>query len=41
MVEDFAYQVGLREILIGLAVVALLGLGIWKLVKVLWASFSG
>jgi len=41
MVEDFAVQIGLPEILIGLAVIALMGLGVWKLAKLLWATFSG
>ena len=41
MVEDFAFQIGLPEILIGLAVLALVGLGVWKLTKLLWATFSG
>ena len=40
-VESFAYQVGLPEILIGLAVLALIGLGVWKLARLLWATFSG
>lgn len=41
MVEQFAFQIGLPEILIGLAVIALLGVGIRKLAQFLWAAFSG
>jgi hypothetical protein len=41
MVEGFAVQIGLPEILIGLAVLALIGLGVWKLAKLLWVGFSG
>ena len=41
MVQDFAFQVGLPEILIGLAALALISLGLWKLAKLLWAGFSG
>jgi hypothetical protein len=41
MIEDFAYQIGFPEILIGLAVFAFVGSGLWKLAKMLWATFSG
>ena len=41
MVEDFAVQIGFPEILLGLAILALVGVGIWKLAKVLGAAISG
>ena len=41
MVEGFAYQIGWPEILIGLAVIALAGVGIWKLAQFLWTALSG
>ena len=41
VVEDFAYQVGLPEILLGLAALALIGFGIWKVASLLWAAFWG
>ena len=41
VVEDFAVQIGFPEILLGLAILALVGVGIWKLAKVLGAAISG
>jgi hypothetical protein len=41
VVEGFAVQIGFPEILLGLAILALVGVGIWKLAKVLGAAISG
>jgi hypothetical protein len=41
VIEDFAVQVGFPEILLGLAVLALIAFGIWKVATLLWAAFSG
>jgi hypothetical protein len=41
VVEDFAFQIGFPEVLLGLAVLALVAVGIWKVATLLWAAFSG
>jgi multisubunit Na+/H+ antiporter MnhC subunit len=38
MVSGFGFQIGLTEIVIGLAVIALAGVGIWKLAQFLWTA---
>jgi hypothetical protein len=41
VVEGFAVQIGFPEILLGLAILALVGVGIWKLAKVIGTAISG
>ena len=41
VIEDFAFQIGFPEILLGLAALALIAVGIWKVASLLWAAFSG
>ena len=36
-----AVSIGISETLIGLVILAVVLFGIWKLVKLLWAAFSG
>jgi hypothetical protein len=36
-----AVSVGISEFLIGAVILVIVLLGIWKLVKLLWAAFSG
>jgi hypothetical protein len=40
-VESYHFAIGLPEILLGLAVVAAVLFGIWKVAKLLWATVSG
>jgi hypothetical protein len=40
-VASFGFQIGLPELLLGLALLGLLLFGIWTVIKMVWASFSG
>jgi hypothetical protein len=39
-VAGFAFQIGLPELLMGLALLGLLLFGIWTVIKKVWAAFS-
>ena len=39
-VSGFAFQIGLPELLMGLAILGLLLFGIWTVIKKVWAAFS-
>ena len=41
MVESYYFAFGLSEIVLGLGLLALLLLGVWKLAKIAWAAFLG
>ena len=40
-VESYYFAIGWPEIVLGVGLLALLSVGIWKLAKVVWAAFSG
>ena len=40
-VAGFGFQIGLPELLLGLALLGLLLFGVWTLMKIVWAAFSG
>jgi hypothetical protein len=40
-VGGFGFQIGLPELLLGLALLGLLLFGIWTVIKIVWAAISG
>jgi hypothetical protein len=40
-VESYYFAIGWPEIALGVGLLAILLLGVWKLAKVVWAAFSG